>query len=86
MLMTVLLRSPFGAKPSRNRRITLAAMNDPWLPMIAALSGQRVTTPSTWPAREVHRLDSYRSVVRSAPRPDARPPHGGQASAAKTFS
>ena len=50
--MTVLLRSPFGAKPPRNPQTTLAAMNDPWLPMIAALSGQRITTPSTWPARE----------------------------------
>jgi hypothetical protein len=31
-------------------------MNDPWLSLIAALSGQRISTPSNWPVREVHRL------------------------------
>ncbi|MEO7115522.1 MAG: hypothetical protein ABIZ18_06660 [Caldimonas sp.] len=37
-------------------------MNDPWLLLIAALSGQRTTIPSTWPVRTVHRLDSYVSA------------------------
>jgi len=41
-------------------------MNDPWPLLIAALSGQRMTVPSTWPARTVHRLDSYVSVARAA--------------------
>ena len=27
-----------------------------WPSLIATLSGQRVSTPSTWPVREVHRL------------------------------
>jgi len=61
-------------------------MNDPWLPMIAALSGQRITTPSTWPAREVHRLDSHGSVARVARRRDSRRSHLGQAPSAKTAS
>jgi hypothetical protein len=43
-------------------------MKDPWLPMIAALSGQRVSTPSNWPAREVHRLDCHVSAARAAAR------------------
>jgi hypothetical protein len=41
-------------------------MKDPWLPMIAALSGQRIATPSSWPAREVHRLDCNGSMTRAA--------------------
>jgi hypothetical protein len=41
-------------------------MKDPWLPMIAALSGQRIATPSSWPAREVHRLDCHGSAARTA--------------------
>jgi hypothetical protein len=41
-------------------------MNDPWLLLIAALSGQRTHVPSTWPARTVHRLDSCSSVARAA--------------------
>jgi hypothetical protein len=40
-------------------------MNNPWLSLIAALSGQRISTPSTWPVREVHRLFDVR-VTRSA--------------------
>jgi len=31
-------------------------MNNPWPSLIAALSGERVRTPSTWPVREIHRL------------------------------
>ena len=38
------------------------AMNNPWLSLIAALSGQRISTPSTWPVREVHRLFEVRST------------------------
>jgi hypothetical protein len=60
-------------------------MNDPWLPMIAALSGQRIATPATWPAREIHRLDNQTSAVRSAPRAEGRQSHGGQAPSAKSF-
>ncbi|MBC7974566.1 MAG: hypothetical protein H7138_06225 [Myxococcales bacterium] len=41
-------------------------MNDPWTLFIAALSGQRTTTPSTWPARTVHRLDSYTATARAS--------------------
>jgi hypothetical protein len=37
------------------------AMNNPWLSLIAALSGQRINTPSTWPVREVHRLYEVRA-------------------------
>jgi hypothetical protein len=57
-------------------------MNDPWLPLIAALSGQRIATPSTWPVRNVHRIDgcyfaaqagaqrrSRQETVRSVPVP-----------------
>jgi hypothetical protein len=40
-------------------------MNNPWLSLIAALSGQRIRTPSNWPVREVHRLFD----VRATPRP-----------------
>jgi hypothetical protein len=61
-------------------------MNDPWLPMIAALSGQRVTTPSTWPAREVHRLDCQVSAIRSALRPDAPQLDRRRAPSLKDFS
>jgi hypothetical protein len=35
-------------------------MNNPWSSLIAALSGQRISTPSTWPVREVHRLFDVR--------------------------
>jgi hypothetical protein len=42
-------------------------MNDPWLPLIAALSGKRTSTPSTWPVRTVHRLESYVPAGRAAP-------------------
>jgi hypothetical protein len=38
-------------------------MKNPWLSLIAALSGQRIRTPSTWPVREVHRLSDVRSSV-----------------------
>jgi hypothetical protein len=41
-------------------------MNDPWLLLIAALSGQRTNVPSTWPVRTIHRLDSYASGIRAA--------------------
>jgi len=61
-------------------------MNDPWLPMIAALSGQRVTPPSTWPAREVHRIDDQALAIRSASRLDERRLHSCAASPAKAFS
>jgi len=81
--MTIALRSPFGAKLLRAARPTLAAMNDPWLPMIAALSGQRIATPSTWPAREVHRLDGPGSAGRFTPQPERRQ---SQAPTAKTFA
>jgi hypothetical protein len=39
-------------------------MNNPWLSLIAALSGQRIRTPSTWPVREVHRLFDARPTPR----------------------
>jgi len=61
-------------------------MNDPWLPMIAALSGQRITPPSTWPARAVHRIDDQAAAVRSASRADRRWPNGGPTPLAKNFS
>jgi hypothetical protein len=37
-------------------------MNNPWLSLISALSGQRITPPSTWPVREVHRLFDARPL------------------------
>jgi len=48
-------------------------MNKPWLSLIAALTGERVSTPPAWPVRKVHRLGdvcSRRSgdVVRCADR------------------
>jgi hypothetical protein len=43
-------------------------MNNPWLSLIAALSGQRISTPSNWPVREVHRLFEVRAI---------RPAEGG---------
>jgi hypothetical protein len=46
------------------------AMNNPWLSLIAALAGQRISTPSTWPVREVHRLWEVRTP---------RPAEGGPA-------
>jgi hypothetical protein len=49
-------------------------MNDPWLPLIAALSGKRTTTPSTWPIRKVHRLESYAPSGRATPLREAREP------------
>jgi hypothetical protein len=49
-------------------------MNTPWLSLIAALSGQRISTPSTWPVREVHRLFEVRAT-RSAEGGAARVPH-----------
>ncbi|MEO6895132.1 MAG: hypothetical protein ABI218_00640 [Caldimonas sp.] len=41
-------------------------MNDPWPLLVAALSGQRTTIPSSWPVRTVHRLDAYASAARAA--------------------
>jgi hypothetical protein len=41
-------------------------MNDPWPLLIAALSGQRINTPASWPVRTVHRLESYACAVRAA--------------------
>ncbi len=64
--MTFLVQAPFGGKPARTPGPTLAAMNDPWPLLIAALSGQRMTIPSTWPVRTVHRLESYACVARAA--------------------
>src|SRR5664279_6052787 len=55
-------------------RSTLAAMNDPWLPLIAALSGQRTTTPATWPSCRVHRLLGYLTEERHEARPERRRP------------
>jgi hypothetical protein len=49
-------------------------MNDSWLSLIAALSGQRIHTPSSWPVREVHRLVDLRPA-RSAEGSPARPSH-----------
>jgi hypothetical protein len=46
-------------------------MNDSWLSLIAALSGQRIRTPSSWPVREVHRLVDLRPI-RSAEGSPAR--------------
>jgi len=39
-------------------------MNNPWLSLIAALSGERISTPSHWPVREVHRLFEARATAR----------------------
>ena len=50
------------------------AMNNPWLSLISALSGQRISTPSTWPVREVHRLFEVRAT-RSAEGSEARASH-----------
>ena len=50
------------------------AMNNPWLSLIAALSGQRISTPSSWPVREVHRLFEVRTT-RSADGSPSRPSH-----------
>jgi hypothetical protein len=86
MLMKVPLRSPVRAKSSRRSQTTLAAMKDPWLPMIAALSGQRVTTPSSWPVREVHRLDCHVSAARAAARSGAQRSERRQAVMATTHS
>ncbi|MEO8311307.1 MAG: hypothetical protein ABI520_09065 [Caldimonas sp.] len=36
-------------------------MNNPWLSLIAVLSGERVNAPLTWPVREVHRLCEIRA-------------------------
>ncbi len=44
-------------------------MNDPWTLLIAALSGQRTTIPSTWPARTIHRLDPYVAAARAPQQP-----------------
>ena len=49
------------------------AMNNSWLSLIAALSGQRVSTPATWPVREVHRLCDV-CVAKSAAAGRLRPP------------
>ena len=64
--MTFLVQAPFGGKPARTPGPTLAAMNDPWPLLIAALSGQRTNMPSTWPVRTVHRLDNYVAAARAA--------------------
>ena len=64
--MTFASRTPVRGAPVRHRTPTLAAMNDPWPLLIAALSGQRTPMPSTWPARTVHRLDGYVAVARAA--------------------
>ncbi len=42
------------------------AMNDPWLSLITALSGKRVSTPFTWPVREIHRLCDVRAAKSGA--------------------
>jgi len=58
------------------RRATYApAMNNPWLSLIAALSGQRIRTPSNWPVREVHRLCEVRGH-RAADGSEACSSHG----------
>ena len=46
---------PQREAPSRLTNYS-GAMNNPWPSLIAALSGERVPTPSTWPVREIHRL------------------------------
>ena len=51
------------------------AMNNPWSSLISALSGQRISTPSTWPVREVHRLFDVR-VTRPAEGGETRRSHG----------
>jgi hypothetical protein len=56
-------------------------MNDPWLPLIAALSGQRTATPSTWPVRNVHRIDCCLSVTQVADRRRTRSAGGASAPA-----
>jgi len=50
------------------------AMNNPWSSLIAALSGTRVSTPSAWPVRKVHRLGDV-CPARSAGARLARQPH-----------
>ena len=68
-LMTYPAASPFRGTPTARRSPTLAAMNDPWPLLIAALSGQRTTIPPTWPVRTVHRLDACVSAARAAQQP-----------------
>jgi hypothetical protein len=41
-------------------------MSNPWLSVIAALSGKRLSTPLIWPVREVHRLCDVRAANSSA--------------------
>ena len=72
--MTYSRPSPFRGAPMQGSGPTLAAMNDPWPLLVAALSGQRTTMPSTWPARTIHRLDAYVAAARAAQQPDRRSP------------
>ncbi len=64
--MTSPVAPRFRGAPVQHGGPTLAAMNDPWPLLIAALSGQRTPMPADWPARTVHRLDSYVAVARAA--------------------
>jgi hypothetical protein len=43
-------------------------MNDPWMPLIAALSGKRTATPTTWPVRKVYRIEGYVADAEAAAR------------------
>ena len=43
-------------------------MKDPWMPFIAALSGKRIATPTSWPARKVYRIEGYVADAEAAAR------------------
>jgi len=66
--------APLLGEVESQRATYSMAMNNPWLSLIAALSGRRVSTPSTWPVRQVHRLLEDRAV-RPADCRQTRPPH-----------
>ena len=63
--------APLLGEVESQRATYSMAMNNPWLSLIAALSGQRISTPSTWPVREIHRLWEVRAP-RRPPAPGAR--------------
>ena len=73
--MTIADDPPFRGASATDRRPTLAAMNDPWSLLVAALSGQRTNMPSTWPVRTVHRLDNDVAAARAAQRALRSLPH-----------
>lgn len=62
MLRKALVRAPLQREVAVRLTPYSTAMNNPWLSLIAALSGERVSTPPTWPVREVHRLCELRAA------------------------